>query len=150
MPGRSSRRYQWIAVALVLVALAVIVPPFVNVNRYRNQIATSIGIALGRNVTVSAVELKLIPRPGLILSGFVVADDPSFGPEPMLRAETVTAYLRVSSLWRGRLEVGTLQLENPSLNLVRRADGHWNLQDLIERSSQVSTAPTSFKTPQRT
>ena len=149
MPGRSSRRYQWIAVALVLVALAVIVPPFVNVNRYRNQIATSIGIALGRNVTVSAVELKLIPRPGLILSGFVVADDPSFGPEPMLRAETVTAYLRLSSLWRGRLEVGTLELENPSLNLVRRPDGRWNLQDLVQRSSQVSPAPTASTKPQR-
>ncbi len=56
-----------------------------------------------------------MPRPGLILSGFVVADDPSFGAEPMLRAENVTAYLRLSSLWRGRLEIGTLALENPSL-----------------------------------
>jgi uncharacterized protein involved in outer membrane biogenesis len=149
MPGRSSRRYSWIAVALVLVALAIIVPPFVNVNRYRNHIATAIGMALGRNVTVSAVELKLIPRPGLVLSGFVVADDRSFGPEPMLRAETVTAYLRVSSLWRGRLEVGTLELENPSLNLVRRPDGRWNLQDLVQRSSEVSPAPTASTKPQR-
>ena len=149
MPGRSSRRYKWIAAALVVIALAILLPPFVNVNRYRNQIAMSIGNALGRSVTVSGVELKLLPRPGLVLSGFVVADDPSFGPEPMLRAESVTAYLRLSSLWRGRLEVGTLQLENPSLNLVRRADGHWNLQDLIERSSQVSPAPTSSVTPQR-
>src|SRR6516162_749826 len=149
MPGRSSRRYKWIAAALIVIALAILLPPFVNVNRYRNQIAMSIGNALGRSVTVSGVELKLLPRPGLVLSGFVVADDPSFGPEPMLRAESVTAYLRVSSLWRGRLEVGTLQLENPSLNLVRRADGHWNLQDLVQRSSQVSPAPTASTKPQR-
>ena len=62
-----------------------------------------------------------------MLSNFVVAEDPSYGAEPMLRAETVTAYLRLTSLWRGRLEIGTLDLDNPSLNLVRRADGHWNL-----------------------
>ena len=60
-----------------------------------------------------------------------MADDPSYGAEPMLRAETVTAYLRLSSLWRGRLEIGTLALDNPSLNLVRRADGHWNLEELV-------------------
>jgi uncharacterized protein involved in outer membrane biogenesis len=149
MPGRFLRRNNWIAAGLVIITLAVVVPPFVNVNRYRNQIATAIGNALGRNVTVSSVELKLIPRPGLVLSGFVVSDDPSFGPEPMMRAETVTAYLRVSSLWRGRLEVGTLELENPSLNLVRRADGRWNLLDLVERSSQVSPAPTATSKPQQ-
>ncbi len=51
----------------------------------------------------------------------------------MLRADTVTAYLRLTSLWRGRLEIGTLDLDNPSLNLVRRADGHWNIEELVER-----------------
>ena len=89
---------------LVLV-LALLVPPFVNVNRYRSRVAGSISRALGRDVTVSNIELKLLPRPGLALSNFVVADNPSYGAEPMLRADTVTAYLRLTSLWRGRLEI---------------------------------------------
>ena len=66
----------------------------------------------------------------------------------MLRADTVTAYLRLSSLWRGRLEIGTLALDSPSLNLVRRADGHWNLEELVERTSQVPSAPTSKTRPE--
>ena len=89
-----------------------------------------------------------MPRPGLVLSGFVVADDPSYGPEPMLRAEKVNAYLRLSSLWRGKLEIGTLALENPSLNLVRRDDGHWNLEELVGRTSQVRPAPTATTRPE--
>ena len=148
MPGRVSRRALWVWIALGIILLAVFLPPFVNVNRYRSRVASSIGNALGREVTVSNIELKLLPRPGMVLSTFVVADDPSYGAEPMLRAETVTAYLRLSSLWRGRLEIGTLALDNPSLNLVRRADGHWNLEELVERTSQVPSAPTSKTSPE--
>ena len=52
------------------------------------------------------------------------------------------------SLWRGRLEIGTLELDNPSLNLVRGPDGHWNVEELIQRTSQVSSAPTTAKRPE--
>ena len=148
MPGRVSRRALWIWVSLGFILLALFLPPFVNVNRYRNRVALSISSALGRPVTVSGIELELLPRPGMVLSKFVVGDDPSYGAEPMLRAETVTAYLRLSSLWRGRLEIGTLALDNPSLNLVRRADGHWNLEELVQRTSQVPSAPTAKSTPE--
>ncbi len=146
MLSRRSRRMMWL-VPLILV-LAVLLPPFVNVNRYRSRVAGAIGRALGRDVTVSNIELKLLPRPGLALSNFVVADNPSYGAEPMLRADTVTAYLRLTSLWRGRLEIGTLDLDNPSLNLVRRGDGHWNVEELVERTSQTTPAPTSKLRPE--
>jgi hypothetical protein len=143
-----SRRAAWFLVALAVIVLGIFGPPLLNVNRYRSQVATSIGNALGREVTVSNIELKMMPRPGMVLSGFVVADAPTFGAEPMLRADTVTAYLRLSSLWRGRLEIGTLSLDAPSLNLVRRDDGHWNLEDLVERASRAQPAPTATATPQ--
>ena len=148
MPGRLSRRAWWIILILLVLLCGIFVPPFVNVNRYRNRVASSITRALGRDVSVSNIELHLLPRPAMVLSTFVVADEPSYGPEPMLRADTVTAYLRLSSLWRGRLEIGTLSLENPSLNLVRRADGHWNIEELVERTSQVPSAPTAKSSPE--
>jgi AsmA protein len=132
----------------LIVLGALLLPPFINVNRYRKRVADAIGRALGREVSVSKIELKLLPRPGLVLSNFVVADDPAYGEEPMLRAATVTAYLRLASLWGGRLEIGTLALDNPSLNLVRRPDGHWNLEELVERTEQVASAPTTKKRPE--
>ena len=148
MPGRMSGRARWVLIASGVAVLAIVLPPFLNVSRYRNQVASAIGRALGRQVSVAAIELKVMPRPGMVLSGFVVADDPSYGAEPMLRADSVTAYLRFSSLWRGRLEIGTLALENPSLNLVRRDDGRWNLEDLVQRTSQVQSAPTAKTSPE--
>ncbi len=79
MPGRMSRRAWWISIVLGAILLGLFVPPFVNVNRYRNRVAASIGKALGREVTVSNIELRLLPRPAMVLSTFVVADDPSYG-----------------------------------------------------------------------
>ena len=146
MLRRTSRRILW-AVVLVFI-LALVLPPFINVSRYRSRAAGAISRALGRDVTVSSLELKLLPRPGVVLYNFVVADDSSYGAEPMLRADNVTAYLRLSSLWRGRLEIGTLDLDNPSLNLVRRSDGHWNLEELVERASQTNPAPTAKARPE--
>ncbi len=137
----------WTALLFVVLG-ALLLPPFINVNRYRKRVADTIGRALGREVTVSSIELKLLPRPGLVLSNFVVADDPAYGAEPMLRAATVTAYIRLTSLWRGRLEIGTLGLDSPSLNLVRRSDGHWNLEELVERTAQVASAPTTKTRPE--
>jgi hypothetical protein len=146
MLRRRTRRALWVA-AMVLI-LALFLPPFINVSRYRGRVAEAISRALGRDVSVSNIELKLLPRPGVVLYNFVVADDPSYSAEPMLRADTVTAYLRLTSLWRGRLEIGTLDLDNPSLNLVRRGDARWNLEDLVERASQVNPAPTAKMRPE--
>ncbi len=146
MRRRTSRRLMWAVMLAILLALFL--PPFINVSRYRGRVAGAISRALGRNVTVSNLELKLLPRPGVVLYNFVAAEDPAYGAEPMLRADTVTAYLRLTSLWRGRLEIGTLDLDNASLNLVRRSDGHWNIEQLVERASQVSPAPTGKVRPE--
>jgi AsmA family/AsmA-like C-terminal region len=137
-----------IAVAAVAVLLlGVFVPPFVNLNRYKARIATSIGNALGRKTTVGSVSLRLLPQPGFDLSDVNVADDPAFGAEPMLHADEVTANLRLTSLWRGRLEIAKLSLQYPSLNMVRAADGKWNIETLLERASRIPTAPTAKTRP---
>jgi hypothetical protein len=135
-----------IVVALILIGIAV--PPFINVSRYRARIAEAISRALGRPVTLAGISLRLLPQPGFDLANLVVGDDPAFSYEPILRADEVTAYLSLSSLWRGQLEIARLRLKYPSLNLVRSPDGKWNLESLLWRASRTQTAPTMAR-PQR-
>ncbi len=131
-----------------LVLLALVVPPLISMGRFHARIDQSIGQALGRQVTIGEVNLRLLPQPGFDLQRLVVADDPSFSAEPMLRADEVTAYLRLSSLWRGRLEIARLVLQDPSLNLVRRRDGRWNIYALLERTARTPSAPTAQSKPE--
>jgi len=89
-----------------------------------------------------------LPQPGFDLHNVEIADDPSISPEYLLRADEVTAYLRLSSLWRGRLEVARLSLTDPSLNVVRSDDGRWNLETLLSRTTQIPSAPTAQAHPE--
>jgi hypothetical protein len=135
-----SRRSLAVIGLLLVLALFLVRP---GGNRLRARIVHSISLALGRQVDVASVTLHLLPQPGFTLKNFVVHDDPVFGAEPMLRAEEVTAALRVRSLFRGRIEIAHLSLTEPSLNLVRNSDGRWNLEDLLDRAAKTPIAPTS-------
>ncbi len=128
---------------VVSILLGIFLPPLINVNRYRSEVASSLSSAVGRPVTVGHVELRLLPQPGFDLRNVEVGDDPSISAEYFLHADEVTAYLRLSSLWRGRLEIARLSLTDPSLNLVRASDGRWNLETLLSRTAQIRTAPTA-------
>ena len=144
MKHRSKRG--WIlAAGAVVLALFVIRP---GAGRLKTRIENSVGTALQRRVEISNVHVHLLPAPGFDLDGFVVHDDPAFGAEPVLRAQEVTALLRLSSLVRGRMEISRLSLTEPSLNLVRDAGGRWNLEDLLMRAAQTPTAPTARTRPE--
>jgi uncharacterized protein involved in outer membrane biogenesis len=124
---------------ILLCGLFVVRP---GADRLRMRIARSVGSALGRRVEISSASLRLLPRPGFDLQNFIVYDDPAFSAEPILRSDEVIASLRLTSLLHGRLEISRLSLTEPSLNLVRNNQGHWNLEYLVERSSRTLVAPT--------
>jgi hypothetical protein len=131
---------------LILLALFIVRP---GANGLRRRIVNSVSLALGRKVDVQWVKLRLLPQPGFDLVNFVVYDDPGFSAEPVLRAEEVTAVLRIRSLVRGRLEIGRLSLKEPSFNLVRSENGHWNIESLLERAAHAEAAPTRNTRPER-
>ena len=124
---------------LLLIALFVIRP---GADRLRWRIVKSISLALGCPVQVGYVSLRFLP-PGFELDHFAVHDDPAFSAEPMVRSDEVVANLRVLSLLRGRLEISRLELTEPSFNLVRNSQGHWNVESILERAAQTPVAPTS-------
>jgi AsmA protein len=125
--------------AALLLALFLVRP---GASRLKARIAKSISVALQRQVEIGSVQLRLLPRPGFDLESFVVHDDPAFSAEPVLRAQEVTAALRLSSLLRGRMEISRLSLTEPSLNLTRNSEGHWNIENLLERTAKTAVAPT--------
>jgi len=128
---RWRRRITWTAVVVVLLAAALVLPPLVNIGNYKRQVTALMSRSMGRPVRLSGVELRLLPMPGFVLHDLAVSEDPQFGTEPILSARTVLASIRVLSLWRGRIEISRVSVDEASLNLVRSADGSWNLDSLM-------------------
>lgn len=145
--SQSPRPFRWwrvaiLAALLVLLLMAIFLPPLINLGKYRRSITASMSEALGRPVYVGGMQLRLLPMPGIVMTDFTVDEDPSFGYEPVLHASDVVASLRISSLWRGRLEVSRISLDEANLNLVRNTAGQWNIGSVLERASQIPNAPT--------
>jgi hypothetical protein len=137
------RRLLYLAFGILAVMLLILLPPYISVNRYQRRIATSIGDSLGRPVHLDKVSLNLFPLPGFILENFVVEEDPAFGSEPVIRANSVRATLRLSSLWSRRVEFSTISFTEPSVNLVHSSSGKWNLESILLHAAHISAAPTA-------
>jgi AsmA protein len=136
----SSKRRVVAAAAIVLLGLFLLRP---GASRLKARITNSISRAVARPADIGSVHLRFLPRPGFDLENLVIYEDPAFGAEPMLRAPEVTAVVRLTALMRGRLDIARLELTEPSLNLVRREDGRWNWEGLLERTARTPLAPTA-------
>jgi AsmA family len=146
---KKKRRRLWLATAAVSALLAiVVVPPLVSISRYKSRITQLMSESLRRPVRLSSVELRLFPWPGFVLTDLTVEEDPAYGAEPVLHAETVKASIRLLPLWRGRLEIGTIGVDNASLNVVRTTEGRWNLDPLFRTAAaKAEPAEGSAGTP---
>src|ERR1700738_512429 len=106
--ARRFRHLLFLALVLFALLLLLVLPPLIGVSRFQRRIATSIGNSLGRPVHLDRVSLNLLPLPGFTLENLVVSEDPAFGSEPIIRANSVRATLRMSSLWRKQVEFSTI------------------------------------------
>jgi hypothetical protein len=111
--------------------------------RLRRQLTARLEAAFGRPVEVGGYDLSIWGGPVLNARSVIVAEDPRFGQEYFLRAESMSVRLRWQSLLRGRIELGTLSLTRPSLNLVRNGSGDWNLAEWLPRPAQSPAMRTS-------
>ena len=115
----------WVASAIASVAI--------QHTRLRRILTSRLQSSFGRPVEVGSYDFSLLDGFALQANSVTVGEDPRFGQEYFLRADSITVRLRWLSLFRGRIEFSTVSLEKPSLNLVRNAAGEWNLARWLPR-----------------
>lgn len=136
-----SRWPKRILLALVLLWMAAEgISLAIQHTRLQKKLTTRLEAAFGRPVEVGSYDFSLWGGPVLEARSVSIADDPRFGNEYFLRAESMAVRLRWQSLLRGRIELGTLSLTRPSLNLVRDASGDWNLAEWLPRPAEARPA----------
>lgn len=108
------------AAAAVLMALAIIMLRYVllpNIDQYHEQIAASIGDAMGITVTVGRVEGEWQGlQPHLSFSDLRILDETK---QPALMLARVHSSISWMSLFTGELRLSSLEIDGPEL-LIRR------------------------------
>ena len=138
-----------LALALVLIALAVVLSRVVASNSARRYLTARLEQAFGRPVDVSNFSIRWIPTPGIVAERVTISEDPRFGQEYFLRTDSIVASPRWRSLFVAKLELGTLELSHPSLNLVRNDDGRWNVESWLPPPANSNSASGSAALPSR-
>jgi len=126
------KKRKWLRLVLIvavsLLAASAVLSRALQTVAARRYLITRLTASFGRPVDVARFDFSLLDGARLEAHALTVAEDPRFGNEYFLRADTLTAGLRWRALLLGRFEFGSLSLLRPSLNLVRDADGQWNIE----------------------
>jgi uncharacterized protein involved in outer membrane biogenesis len=130
-PSRG-RWLKWASLLIILVVLLdVSASLIVRRDRVRRRLNARLEAAFGRPVDVDSYSFSLWGGPTLEAKGIRVAENPRFGHEYFLRADSLSVRLRWLSLLRGRFELESLSLTAPILNVVTDEAANWNLAEWL-------------------
>ena len=137
-----SRWAKWFVCLLIFLWLADRgVSLLIRHTRLQRRLTARLGTVFGRSVEVGSYDFSLWGGPTLQAHAVTFGEDPRFGHEYFLRADSLTVRLRWQSFFRGHMELGAIALESPSLNLVRNSGGDWNVAEWLPKSG--GGAPSS-------
>ncbi|HLW54650.1 MAG TPA: AsmA family protein [Candidatus Angelobacter sp.] len=133
-----------LVIIVLLVAAALIVPRFIDVNQYHVKIQNELEKRLGRQVSLGEMNLRLLP-PSFQVASVEIGEDKTFTTgRPFAQAEKLAVSVKLWPLLRKEVEVNSLELVHPHIELVRNAQGVWNFATL---GQQPKSEPATKAAP---
>ncbi len=143
------RVFKWVGISLGLLILAAVSLPFlINVDQFRPTLQQALTDALGREVTLGNLRLKVLGGE-VTADDLSVAEDPAFGKPAFLRAKSLHVGVEIwPFLFSRKLIVTDLLIDQPEIALVQASSGDWNFSGLGSKSKAApSGLPSSARMP---
>jgi AsmA protein len=122
--------YTLLGIIVVIIVVLLAAPMFLNVNQYRGKIQSELQARLGRSVQLGDMHLKLLPL-RVSADNVTIGEDARFHTgRPFAQAQALAVSAQLLPLLHGQLDIHSLTLERPSIELVRDASGVWNFSSL--------------------
>jgi uncharacterized protein involved in outer membrane biogenesis len=128
-----------IAVVLVVVAIGIFIATF-NPNDYRATIQSKLEAQLGRKVQLGDMSLGLLP-PRFRVANLAISEDPNFkSDQPFVKTGELSISVQLLPLLHKSVQVDSLTLGQPHVELIKSAAGTWNFASLGQKSSSSSSS----------
>ena len=114
--------------AILLLAPIFLVPPFLNVDRYRPQVISYLQEQTGKQVEIGRLALTYLPLT-IHIDRFGVKNPPIFPAGYIIQVGRIDAELSLAALLHRQVIIKSLVLEEPVLNLTSDPDGPWNFEN---------------------
>ena len=128
----------------VLILIAIAIPFFIDANTFRPTLESNLTSALGRQVKVGNLSLRLLAG-AVSADDISIADDPAFSKSPFVQAKSLKVGVEMMPLiFSKQLNVTELTLNQPEINLVRSENGEkWNFSSLGGNNKSATKPATS-------
>ncbi|HEX9119323.1 MAG TPA: AsmA family protein [Terriglobales bacterium] len=130
-------------IVALLVIVIVVVPLALDINRYHGIVQAQLERALGRPVTFGQMHLSLTP-PTVRMHNVVIGEAPQFGRGPFASTEAIDASVQLWPLLHKDVQLQSLDLKNPKVQLIRNPQGVWNFSTLGQRQPAKPAEKGSF------
>jgi AsmA protein len=118
------------AIVAVLLIVILILPSLIDANRFKPEIQTKLGTALGRNVQIGNIKLSIFSG-GVVVDDVAISDDPAFSNSQFLAAKELTVGVHLIPLiFSKQLEVESITVKDPQVTLLRNSAGVWNYSSM--------------------
>ncbi len=143
-------RKLWIAVGVVFVlviAAILIVPHLIDINHYHDRIQGELAQKLGRQVSLGKMSFSVFP-PSFQVEDAVIGEDPRLNTaHPFATAEKLSVHVKFWPLLTKQLQISSLELDQPRIELVRNPQGEWNFASLGAQTPKPSPGEKMPETP---
>jgi AsmA protein len=131
-----------ILVAVLVAGILVFAATF-NVNHYRSAIQSQLERRFGRPVTLGEMHLSIFPL-RFRVQDLAIADDPSFSADaPFVKTQQLDVAVKLLPLMHNQVEITSLDLLKPNVNLIRNLNGTWNFASLGHDGGAAQQEPES-------
>jgi len=131
-----------ILIVVVIGAAAIFVATF-DVNRYRGAIQAKLEPVLARKVVLGEMRLNLFP-PRFSMQSLAISDDPAFASQkPFLATQQLDISVKLFPLLQGSVEIDSVYLQHPTVELIRSREGLWNFASLGAAAPAHAAGPVS-------
>lgn len=128
-------------VLFVILAL-LIVPLFVDIQKYKPEIETKVSEATGRPFRIGGdLSLSFFPWAGLSFSDLHLGNPPDFDEKDFVSVKSFDVKVKLIPLLSKDIQVKRFVLEGPRIALIKNKGGKTNWEDLGKSAGKASTAP---------
>ena len=119
--------YAFGGLVALLVAAALIVPGLIDWNSYKSEISAEAKKVTGRTLEIAGdLELGILPTPHVRASDIRFANAPGAAAPHMATLKELRASVKLLPLLTGSVEIASIELIEPVIELEKRADGTGN------------------------
>ena len=131
---------------VIIIAAVLIVPHFIDVQKYKPMIEQKVSQATGRSFTLGGkIDLSVFPWVGVKLTDIHLGNPAGFGKKDMAYVKNFEVRLKVMPLLSKKIEVKTFVLDSPEIYLEKLKNGHVNWQMMTKGQGETKVKKQEHK-----